>query len=194
MTIITAAILIFMVMDPFGNIPVFVCVLQDVPREKRMRVLIRELLIALFVLFVFLFIGPLFMRALQISEASLRIAGGIILFLIAIKMVFGQSAEFMTGNVDGEPFIVPLAVPLIAGPSAMATLMMLVGQEPGHLVKWSLSLLLAWSCGAVVLIFSDKVAKVLGKKALGAIERLMGLVLTAISVEMFINGLHAVFV
>lgn len=194
MTIITAAILIFMVMDPFGNIPVFVCVLQDVPQEKRMRVLLRELLIALFVLFIFLFIGPLFMKALQISEASLRIAGGIILFLIAIKMVFGQSSDFMTGNIDGEPFIVPLAVPLIAGPSAMATLMMLVGQEPGHLMKWSLSLLLAWGCGAVVLVFSDKIAGVLGRKALGAVERLMGLVLTAISVEMFINGLHSVFV
>jgi MarC family membrane protein len=194
MTIITAAVLIFMVMDPFGNIPFFVCILQDVPRERRLHVLVRELFIALLVLFVFLFVGPSFMKALQISEASLRIAGGIILFLIAIKMVFGQAAEFMKGNMDGEPFIVPLAIPSIAGPSAMATLMLLAGQAPGSVMKWSLSLLLAWGCAAVILVFSEKVAGVLGKKALGAVERLMGLVLTAISVEMFIQGLHSVFV
>jgi len=193
MTFVTAAILLFMVMDPFGNIPFFVCVLQDVPLERQRRVLVRELFIALFVLFIFLFAGPSFMRMLQVSEASLRIAGGIILFLIAIKMVFGQVGELLKGSSEGEPFIVPLAIPSIAGPSAMATLLLLVGQEPTRRPEWALSLLLAWGCSAVILMFSGRIGRVLGKKGLGAVERLMGLVLTTISVEMFIQGLHAVF-
>jgi multiple antibiotic resistance protein len=192
MTIISAAILLFMVMDPFGNIPFFLCVLDDVPAERRQKILIRELLIAFLILFMFLFFGSSFLSILHVTEPSLRIAGGIILFMIAIKMVFGQMRELLKETSEGEPFIVPLAIPSIAGPSAMATLMLLVGQEPTRRPEWVLSLLLAWGCSAIILMLSDKISHILGKKGLSAIERLMGLVLTTISVEMFIQGIRAV--
>ena len=190
MSIISAYILLLMVMDPFGNTPLFLSVLKVVPEEKRKRVIIRELLIALLILIMFLFVGQYLLAALQISQSSLRIAGGIILFLIAIKMIFGRTEDIIKGNPDVEPLIVPLAVPAIAGPSAAATILFLVGQEPERWPAWLLSLCLAWLSTAVVLLFSTKLARLLGERGLSAIERLMGLILTAISVEMFLQGMR----
>ena len=132
MPIISACILLFLVMDPFGNIPFFLSVLKTVPKEKRKRVIARELLIALIILTVFLFLGPYFLKVLRISESSLRMAGGLVLFLIALKMIFGGTQELFKGTPEGEPLIVPLAVPAIAGPSTVATILLLVGQEPSR--------------------------------------------------------------
>ena len=193
MSLVSASILLFLVMDPFGNTPVFLSVLNAVPSERRQRVIIRELLIALLVLIMFLLVGPSFLKVLQISEPSLRIAGGIILFLIAIKMIFGRTKDMFKDTLGGEPLIVPLAVPAIAGPSAVATLLLLVGQEPGRWPEWLLSLFLAWLSTAVILLFSTKLAKFLGERGLSAIECLMGLILTAISVEMFLQGIRTAF-
>jgi len=180
-------------MDPFGNVPFFLCVLKEVPIEKRQKVIARELLIALLVLFMFLLVGPYLLKFLQISESSLRIAGGIILFLIAIKMIFGQMGELLHDIPDGEPFIVPLAIPSIAGPSAIATVLLLVGQEPDRSLEWALSLFLAWASSAVILLFSSKLLNILGDKGLSAVERLMGLVLTTVSVEMLLQGFRLFF-
>ena len=193
MSFLSASILLFLVMDPFGNMPLFLCVLKEVPPEKRQRVIARELLIALLVLFVFLFTGPHFLKILQVSESSLRIAGGIILFLIAIKMIFGQTEELLQGTPDGEPFIVPLAIPAIAGPSAVATILLIVGQEPARWPEWALSLFLAWVSSAIILLLSSKLDRIFGDKGLSAIERLMGLVLTTVSVEMLLQGLRLFF-
>ena len=190
MSFFSAAILLFLVMDPFGNVPFFLCVLKEVPRKKRQRVIARELLIALLVLFLFLLVGPHFLKVLQISESSLRIAGGIILFLIAVKMIFGQIGELWHGIPDGEPFIVPLAIPSIAGPSAVATILLLVGQEPARRPEWAFSLFLAWASSALILLLSSKLLSILGDKGLSAIERLMGLVLITVSVEMLLQGLR----
>ena len=192
MSVISATILLFMVMDPFGNIPLFLGVLDAVPMERRRRLLARELLIALLILVAFLFVGPCFMRAIQVSVPSLRIAGGIILFLISIKMVFGGADQMFKETPDGEPLIVPLAVPYVAGPSATATVLLLVGQEPERWPAWLLALFLAWIASAVILLSSTKLARLLGKRVLCAIERLMGLILTAVSVEMFLGGICAV--
>jgi multiple antibiotic resistance protein len=191
MSIISACLLLFMVMDPFGNTPFFLSVLKTVPKERRKRVIIRELLIALLILMVFLFVGPYFLRVLQISEPSVRIAGGLVLFLIALKMIFGGTQEMFKGTPEGEPLIVPLAVPAIAGPSTVATILLLVGQEPGRWPEWLLSLCLAWLSTAVILLSSTELARFLGERGLTAIERLMGLILTAISVEMFLQGIRA---
>jgi len=193
MSFFSAGILLFLVMDPFGNVPFFLCVLKEVPIEKRQKVIARELLIALLVLFMFLLVGPYLLKFLQISESSLRIAGGIILFLIAIKMIFGQMGELLHDIPDGEPFIVPLAIPSIAGPSAIATVLLLVGQEPDRSLEWALSLFLAWASSAVILLFSSKLLNILGDKGLSAVERLMGLVLTTVSVEMLLQGFRLFF-
>lgn len=185
-------ILIFMVLDPFGNIPLFSSVLNTVPAEKRQRVVIRELLIALMILVVFLFSGPFFMKAMQISSDSLRVAGGVILLMIAIKMVFGETEQMFKGNPDGEPFIVPLAVPCIAGPSAAATVLILVGKEPSRWPEWLLALCVAWLANSLVLVLATRFAAMIGKRVLIAVERLMGLVLAAVSAEMLLQGLHMV--
>ena len=190
MPIISACILLFLVMDPFGNIPFFLSVLKTVPREKRKRVIARELLIALIILTVFLFLGPYFLKVLRISESSLRMAGGLVLFLIALKMIFGGTQELFKGTPEGEPLIVPLAVPAIAGPSTVATILLLVGQEPSRWPEWLLSVGLAWLSTAVILLSSTELARLFGERGLTAIERLMGLILTAISVEMFLQGIR----
>jgi multiple antibiotic resistance protein len=190
MSVISACILLFMVMDPFGNIPFFLSVLKTVPEERRRRVITRELLIALLILVVFLFLGPYFLGVLQISESSLRIAGGIVLFLIAIKMIFGETQEMFKGTPEGEPLVVPLAVPAIAGPSTVATILLLVAQEPSHWPEWLLSLSLAWLSTALILLSSTELARFLGARGLTAVGRLMGLILTAISVEMFLQGIR----
>lgn len=190
MSVISACILLFMVMDPFGNIPFFLSVLKTVPEERRKKAIIRELLIALLILMLFLFLGPYFLGVLQISESSLRIAGGIVLFLIAIKMIFGETQEMFKGTPEGEPLVVPLAVPAIAGPSTVATILLLVAQEPIRWPEWLLSLSLAWLSTALILLSSTELARFLGARGLTAIERLMGLILTAISVEMFLQGIR----
>lgn len=193
MSLLSASIILFLVMDPFGNIPFFLAILKDVPPSKRAKTVIRELLIALVVLVVFLLWGPYLLRALQISENALQIAGGIVLFLIAIRMVFSAPEEIFTGTPEGEPLIVPLAVPSIAGPSAVATVMLLTAQKPGDWPKWLLALGLAWLATGVLLLLSMKLYHILGEKVLSAIQRFTGLILTAISVDMFLEGAVDVF-
>jgi len=189
-TWISAAILLFVVIDPFGNIPSFLCILDAVAPERRTRILVRELFIALLVLLVFLMIGPRFLSILHVSSSSLRIAGGIVLFLISIKMVFGASEGSVYPVANGEPLIVPLAVPLLAGPSAIATLLLLVGQQPNRRPEWLLAVFSAWLATAAVLLLSARFGRRLGKRGMAAIERLMGLILITISVEMFLEGIR----
>ncbi|MCU0916511.1 MAG: MarC family protein [Planctomycetes bacterium] len=189
MDIFSTALLLFLVIDPVGNIPAFLFVLRSVPEERHRQILVRELVLALGALMGFLFSGQYILAALQVSQGSLGAAGGIILFLIAVRMVFpvpkgvfGEEAEI------GEPFIVPLAIPLIAGPAAMATLMLLMARAPEKWPQWLVALFLAWSVSGVILLSADRLAKLLGRRTLTAIERLMGLVLTAVAVQMFIDG------
>lgn len=149
---------------------------------------VRELLVALSILLLFLFAGPYLLKALRISQSSLQIAGGIILFLIAIKMVFGKIGDMFKDPQGEDPFIVPLAVPCLAGPSAIATVMLLMGQDPQRWHVWLVSLLLAWIVTSIILLFSAGLDRFLGKKGMSALQRLMGLILTALAVEMFIEG------
>jgi multiple antibiotic resistance protein len=190
MTLYSAAILLFLVMDPLGNVPVFITVLKDVDPERRKRIIVREVIISLLVLLLFLFLGRFIMEALQLNEPSLSIAGGIILFLIALRMIF-PSQEGMFGHAsEREPFIVPLAIPLIAGPSAMASVLLLVTREPARIWTWMGALLCAWCVTAVILVASSYVSRALGSKGMTALERLMGMILTTISVQMLLNGIH----
>jgi multiple antibiotic resistance protein len=192
MEVFATALLLFLVLDPMGNIPVFLTILGSVPPERHRRIVVRELLIALVALILFLFLGKYILAALQVSQGSLGAAGGIILFLIALRMVFPDPRGGHAEEVDGEPFIVPLAIPLIAGPAAMATLMLLMARDPAGWPQWLAALFLAWGASAVILLLADNLVRLLGKRTLTAIERLMGLILIAVAVEMLIHGIaHA---
>jgi MarC family membrane protein len=189
MSIIKAAILLFLVMDPIGNIPFFLSALKSVDQKRRRKVIIRELCIALGILVFFLFLGEYVLALLQIEEPSLSIAGGIILFLIAIKMIFPSSKDAHDSGCQGEPFIVPLAVPLVAGPSALATVLLLSTRETSHIPGWLVALTAAWIASAVILLFSDRFSRILGPRVLTAVEKLMGMLLTAVAVQMFMTGI-----
>ena len=190
MTVFSAAVLLFLVMDPFGNIPFFITTLATVPRERRSRVIARELLVALVVLALFLLSGRHILRALQISAPALGAAGGIVLFLIAIRMVFPRQWGAALEEVSGEPFIVPLAIPYVAGPSALASVLLIMNQEPSRWPEWLLALLLAWLPCGLILLLSTFLARLLGKRVLLAIERLMGMLLVALSIQMLMTGIR----
>jgi len=187
-TTLSAAILLFMILDPLGNLPIVLSLLKSVPPARRLWVLARELLIALVVLFGFLWAGQYILSAMHLRQESVSIAGGIILFLIGLKMIFPSSEPMFGEHGDGEPFIVPLAIPMVAGPSCMAAVMLLATQEPARMLDWSLALGLAWLATAVILFCAPLLFRLLGPRALIAIERLMGMLMVAISVQMFLDG------
>jgi multiple antibiotic resistance protein len=193
MSVYSAAALLFLVFDPLGNIPVFTCVLSKVDPTRHRRIILRELLMALVILVIFLFCGRHILSLLEISQSSLGMAGGIILFMIAIKMVFSGSERIFDNMADDGPFIVPLAVPLIAGPSAIATVILLMAKDPTRWPQWLLALFCAWLGSGSLLLFSGRLSLLLGDRVLKAIERLMGMILTAVAVEMFVKGIRTAF-
>jgi multiple antibiotic resistance protein len=189
MTIASAALLLFLILDPLGNIPVFLSILRRLPPRRQRIVVARELLIALGVLMGFLWAGKYALEAMHLRQESVSIAGGIVLFLIGIRMIFPPPEGLMGEIPDGEPFIVPLAIPMVAGPSGMAAVMLMGSSEPARLGEWSLALLIAWAATAAILFSATCLYRWLGLRALTAIERLMGMLLVAISVQMFLDGL-----
>ena len=190
MDIIAAATLLFLVMDPLGNIPIFLSVLDDVEPGRRTRVLLRELVLALIILVLFLYFGQYMLGFLQLSEHSIRIAGGIILFLIALKMVFPVTrSAHAVEEIQGEPLLVPLAIPLVAGPSAMAMVMLIASNDPSRMTDWLIALCAAWLLTSVILVSATGLKRVLGRRGLIAMERLMGMLLIALSVQMLLEGI-----
>jgi multiple antibiotic resistance protein len=189
MTIASAALLLFLILDPLGNIPVFLSVLRSLSPQRQRVILAREMLIALGVLMAFLWGGKYALEVMHLRQESVSIAGGIVLFLIGIRMIFPPPEGLMGELPDGEPFIVPLAIPLVAGPSGMAAVMLLGSQEPGRMDEWSIALLIAWAATAAILFSSTYLYKLLGMRVLTAVERLMGMVVVALSVQMFLDGL-----
>ncbi len=191
MDILSAATMLFLIMDPLGNLPIVLSILKHIDPKRRRIVLVRELLFALLILMLFLFAGQSIMDFLHVQPETLSISGGIILFIIAIKMIF-PSAGSITGLAAGEePFIVPLATPLIAGPTVIATLLLLSSQNPSQLWELSAAVMLAWGGTFVILLFNGFFHKILGERGLKAIERLMGLLLVMISTQMFLDGIKA---
>lgn len=187
MTVMSAAILLFLVIDPFGNIPFFLSALKTVDPSRHTRVVVRELLVALGVLVLFLFAGPGIMRALQISEPSLTVGGGVILFLIALRMVI-PSSPHLEAAPPGEPFIVPLAIPYVAGPSALAAVLFITSREPSRRWEWLVAVVLAWAVSGLIIALASRLRHVLGDRGLLALERLMGMVLVAVAVQMLMTG------
>jgi MarC family membrane protein len=189
MTILSAALLIFLVLDPFGNIPFFLAALRGIDPARHRRILARELLIALAALILFLFTGELVLRFLGISEPALTVAGGIILFLIAIRMIFPSAKGSLEEELEGEPFIVPLAIPYVAGPSALASVMFIMNREPERWPAWLAATVLAWLATAAIVFLASGLSRLLGKRGLVAIERLMGMVLVTLAVQMLLTGI-----
>ena len=191
---LSAFILLLLVLDPLGSLPIFIAVMRAVPKERRTWVAVRELSLAAIVLFAFMFFGDRFLQVMHLSERSLEVAGGVILLIIAIKMIFGTGGESAYGLEPGrEPFIFPLAVPLLAGPSAMATVLLLASRQPDRILDWMGALLAAMCVSGLTLLSADRIRRLLGDSVIAAIEKLMGLVLTAIAVEMVLAGLKRYF-
>lgn len=187
--VLSAGFLLLLVLDPFGNMPIVLSALANVPRERHRRIIVRECAFAFVILLAFMLGGKAFLDFLQLSETSLAIAGGIVLFLIGLRMIFPPPEGIMGEIPDGEPFIVPIAIPMIAGPSGMAAVMLLGSQEPGRMGDWMLALTLAWGSTAIILFSATYLQKWLGTRVLTAIERLMGMVIVAISVQMLLDGI-----
>ncbi len=188
---ISAIVLLVLVTDPLGNIPIFIGILRQVDPARRQRIIIREVLFAFAILVFFALFGQRVLKLMHLTDTSLGIAGGVILFLIALKMVFpNPGGRGVDHPIHGEPFLVPLAIPFIAGPSAIATVLLLVSREPHRLWEWLGALSVAMAISAVVLGFAEKIADFLGEQVTLAFERLMGLVLTAIAIEMLLAGIE----
>lgn len=193
MTFASATLLLILTTDPLGNIPLFLAELKKVRPERRMKVIAREVAIATGVLLGFLVFGRALLGMLHLSEQALQVAGGMILLLIAIRMIFPDHGVRLGDHEEEErePFIVPLAIPLIGGPSAMATVMLLATRYPHQMMEWVGVVLIAMAVTAVVFSGSTRIQKILGDQAITAIERLMGLVLSAMAADMLLRGATA---
>ncbi|MDF7651962.1 YhgN family NAAT transporter [Pantoea sp. Acro-805] len=189
---ISATILLLLIMDPLGNLPIFMSVLKHLEPKRRRAVLIREMLIALIIMLLFLFTGERILAFLNLRTETVSISGGIILFLIAIRMIFPSGENSTSGLPAGEePFLVPLAIPLVAGPSLLATLMLLSHQYPNQMSHLVGALLIAWGVTVVILLMSGLFLRLLGDKGVNALERLMGLILIMLATQMFLDGIRA---
>jgi small neutral amino acid transporter SnatA (MarC family) len=190
-TFVSAVLLLLLVCDPFGNIPIFISALRDVPRERRRSIILRECVIAFAVLTLFAFVGQPFLKLLGLSEVSLQMGGAVVLLLVAIRMVFPTKEGVYGLPPGGEPFIVPLAVPALAGPSALATVLLLVSRSPSESVQWVIAIAVVMGVCAIILAFADELQRWLGERVTVAFERLMGLVLAAIAVELMLRGIRS---
>ncbi len=190
---ISALVLLVLVLDPFGSLPIVISVMRDVAPARRTRVALRETAIAFAMLLGFMLSGQAFLRLMHLSERSLEVAGGVILLIIAMRMIFSGGSEIYDFDSAREPFIFPLAVPLLAGPSAMATVLLLASRQPDRLWHWVGALSLALMVSGVVLLAAERIRRLVGNSMVAAIEKLMGLVLTAVAVEMILAGLKRYF-
>ncbi|MES9926216.1 MAG: MarC family protein [Candidatus Thiodiazotropha endolucinida] len=188
--IASVAVTLFLIMDPLGNVPVFNAVLSKLDRSRRTKVVARELIIAFFVLLGTLFVGDVLLAFLGLTQPSLNIAGGVLLFIISLRMIFPSRPDHGDEAMDEEPYIVPLAVPLIAGPSTIAVLLLLSSSQPGRILEWVVALFLAWLGTTILLLGSSKLLDFIGTRGSLALERLMGMILVILATQMLLNGIR----
>jgi multiple antibiotic resistance protein len=187
--IAAATATLFFVMDPLGNMPLFNAVLSRYEPRRRALITARELVFALVILLVFLFAGTAILDFLGLTQPSLNIAGGVLLFIIALRMIFPHAAA-EAGVREEEPFIVPLAMPMVAGPSTIAILLLLSSTQPERIWDWFTALVIAWAASTVLLTASPFLLRVLGDRGLRALERLMGMLLVLLATQMLLNGVR----
>ena len=190
-SIASAVVILLLVMDPLGNIPIVAALLKNIDPRRRIIIIVRECVIAYGVLLMFVFFGERMLKLLGLSDSSINIAGGVILFLIALRIIFKHPEGVFGDTLGGEPFIVPLAIPSIAGPTAMATVILMVSRSPERMADWIMALTAAMAATLVLLLFAERISRWIGERGLLALERLMGLLLTAIAVEMLLRGIEA---
>lgn len=188
--ILAAAVTLFFIMDPLGNVPIFNSILARFDSRRRAQIAARELFFALIILFTFLFTGNAILKFMGISQSSLSIAGGFLLFIIALKMIFPVSKKVSEEDVIEDPFLVPLAIPMVAGPSTIAVLLLLSSSSPDRMVEWSIALLLAWGTTTILLVSSPFLMRFLGERGSRALERLMGMLLVILATQMLLNGVR----
>jgi multiple antibiotic resistance protein len=172
-----------------GNVPCFVSVLKKVPPEQRRAVVVRELLIALGIMLAFLFAGRQLMGWMGIRAEAIAMAGAIVLFLIALEMILPGWGRRSVSEEDQDPFIVPLATPLVAGPAVLATII-LISSKPAGLILGLLAVLVSWAVTFGILLSAPLLMRVLRQRGARAVERLMGMLLVMLAVQMFLNGLN----
>ena len=188
--LLSVAFSLFLLMDPIGNIPFYISFLKGLDPKRQRYVIFREMIIALFIIVLFNYLGDGLMRFLHVENDTIQIAGGIILFLLCLKMIFPPPHDPNESLPhEAEPFIVPLAVPLVAGPSVLAAVMIYTKQETNVLMMGAI--LLAWAASLIILLCSSLLKNVLGWRGILALERLMGLILTLIAVQMLLSGISA---
>ncbi|HGS4695944.1 TPA: YhgN family NAAT transporter [Vibrio parahaemolyticus] len=193
MDTISAAVMLFLIIDPMGNLPVFSSILRHIEKKRRRIVLARELFIALAIMLLFLYAGESILNFLSLQREAISISGSIILFLISLKMIFPSHEARGHTAAGEEPFIVPLAIPMLAGPSLLATLILFAHQDTSRMLDWTIAVVLAWGASAVILMFGEVFERLVGDRGLKAVERLMGMLLLMIAVQMFLNGIHSYF-
>lgn len=191
-TIFAVAFALFLLMDPIGNIPIYLTILAEIDYKRRTRIIIRETVIALVVIFLFAIFGDFLMEFLSISRESIFLAGGIVLFIMALKMIFPEKGTLLESfGVDGEPLIFPLAVPLVAGPSVLAAVMIYSAQLETPLILFA-AIIIAWIASTAILLSASYLQKWLGTKGIKALERLMGLILMLIAINMILQGVNLI--
>ena len=188
MSFLSSTLTLFFVIDAFGVIPTYLSLVRKLePKEQRM-IALRELLFALGIMIIFHYVGHLLLALIGVTQATVQISGGIILFLIAVRMIFSHDVTPDTLWGEGKPFIVPIATPLFAGPSVLAVIM-IYAQEKPHSFSLLGAIFCAWLLSAIIILFARPILRLIGKKGLSACEKLMGLVVGIIAVEMFLLGL-----
>ena len=192
-SLLSAATMLFLLIDPLGNIPAMLAILKDTDPKRQRMIIARELLIALAILILFLYAGKPVLSFLQLGEEAVTISGGIILLIIGIRLIFPQESGVMGETPGGEPLLVPIAVPMIAGPSIMAMLILMTQSQPGRMTHWLLALLIAWAASAIIFLAAPFLLRILKERGLAAMERLMGMILLMMAVQMLLNGFKEIF-
>jgi multiple antibiotic resistance protein len=186
-SIYSIAFALFLLMDSFGNIPIYLAILKDIEPKRRVKIILREMIISLVLIIIFAFFGKGFFSFLGVSTHSMQISGGIVLFILAMDMIFPKK-DAVNYGLNGEPFIFPLAVPLVAGPAVLAAVMIFSKQDISN-ISLIYAIFIAWAATAIILLLAGKLSAWIDQRGLSALERLMGLILLMLAIEMFLNGL-----
>ena len=189
LSIISTTLLLLVLLDPIGNIPIYIATVERLPPAKRTRVIARECLIAYAILILFVFGGNPLMSWMHLTDEAMGIAGGIILFIIALRLIFRRPEGVFGDTIDGEPFVFPLAVPLFAGPSAIAFVLLMTSKTPERTLELLLAVTIASGVSSIILILGTKISRIIGKRGLRALETLLGLLLTAVATQMLLDGI-----